>query len=320
MGRRRKRKGLPIHGWLAIHKEPGLSSSQIVERVIRTTKANKAGHGGTLDPFSEGLLPIALGEATKTSGMVLNGDKSYRCWLKFGQETDSGDLTGEIVHEGGSIPSQADLEAVLPRFVGEIEQIPPAFSALRVDGERAYKKARRGEEVQLAARCVKIDRLELVGFEEDTAILDVACGKGTYIRSLGVDIARALGSLGHLTRLLRTGTMGFGLNDAVTLDQLRETCSEGRLQEILYPVDRVLDDIPALRMTGNAWYHLRQGQEVEVEDATTPAGMVRLQDPEGRFGLLGEISATADLQGQRRIKPTRLFHLDKPPGSDQTAQ
>ncbi|ABK46209.1 tRNA pseudouridine synthase B [Magnetococcus marinus MC-1] len=319
MGRRR-RKGVVIHGWLAIHKEPGLSSSQVVERVIRTTKANKAGHGGTLDPFSEGVLPIALGEATKTSGMVLNGDKSYRCWLKFGQETDSGDLTGVLLEEQGRVPSEAELRAVLPQFMGEIEQVPPVFSALRVDGERAYKRARRGEEVQLASRRVRIDRLELVGFEADTAVLDVACGKGTYIRSLGVDIARALHSRAHLVRLLRTGTMGFGLNDAVTLEQLREACSEGRLQEILYPVDRVLDDIPALRMTGNAWYRLRQGQEVEVEDAATPAGMVRLQDPDGQFGLLGEISAQADLQGLRRIKPTRLFHLDETPGSDPTAQ
>nr|CRH07742.1 tRNA pseudouridine synthase B (tRNA pseudouridine 55 synthase) (Psi55 synthase) (tRNA-uridine isomerase) (tRNA pseudouridylate synthase) [Candidatus Magnetococcus massalia] len=315
MGRRRRNRGIPINGWLAIYKEPGLTSRQVVERVQRTTQAAKAGHGGTLDPFAEGVLPIALGEATKTTGMVLEGDKGYRCWVSFGRATDTGDPTGEVIAEDGKIPSQAALEEILPQFTGEISQIPPKYSALRVDGERAYKKARRGEEVKIDPRQVTIHQLELVSFEQEIAVLDVKCSKGTYIRTLASDIAEAVGCKAHLIRLLRQHTLGFDADSAVTLESLRSHVEAQKLNEVLHPVDRVLDDIPALRLTPDAWYHLKQGQVVTVEQGQaiqTYQGTVRVQNPAGHFGALGELlAADPDHPNSRLVKPVRLFHLEE---------
>ncbi len=309
MGRRR-RKGLPIHGWLAIDKEAGMTSTKVVELVRRITKAAKAGHGGTLDPFSQGVLPIALGEATKTLAMVLEGDKSYRCWVRFGSETDTGDPTGTVTATGGPPPERQALLDALAAFLGEQEQIPPAFSAIHIDGERAYDRARRGEKVEMPPRQVIFHELTLEEYEDGLAQIAVSCGKGTYMRALARDLGRHLNCPAHLERLLRTKTLGFGLNDCVTLDKLAQGVREERLNEILYPVDRVLDDIPALRLRVDVWHKMVNGQSAWV-DATgcEDAQMVRIFTPDGDFGAVGTLSAASKNQTRRLCKPKRLFHL-----------
>ncbi|MBF0177031.1 MAG: tRNA pseudouridine(55) synthase TruB [Magnetococcales bacterium] len=294
-------------GWLAIDKPAGMSSFGVVSAVRRITGAAKAGHGGTLDPFAEGLLPVALGEATKTLAMVLAGDKKYRCWIRFGAETDTGDLQGQVVARDDRWPDPLALTEALRHFVGAIEQIPPAYSALHVDGERAYARARRGEAVVMAPRPVHIHHLELENYAEGVAILAVHCGKGTYMRSLARDLARHVGCLGHLERLLRTWTLGFTMQEAVTLDQLAEKVAEGGLPKILLPVDRVLDDIPVLRLRADAWHRIRNGQAVRVPAATSPIGTVRLLTPAGQFGAIGVVETMADAAEECLCRPQRLF-------------
>ncbi|MBF0460810.1 MAG: tRNA pseudouridine(55) synthase TruB [Magnetococcales bacterium] len=244
---RGRNKGREINGWLVMHKPAGITSAHAVAIVKRITQAAKVGHGGTLDPFSEGLLPMALGKATKLLTQVLGGDKAYRCWIQFGAETDSGDPTGQVTEQTTCLPDRATLEAALLQFLGPQEQVPPAYSAIHVDGVRAYELARRGETVVLPARPVVIHALHLAAYEDGVAQVDVRCGKGTYMRSLARDLGRQVGSLAHLSRLLRTETLGFSLTDGITLDQLADAVAQGRLEEVLLPMDRVLDDIPASR-------------------------------------------------------------------------
>ncbi|MEO5338938.1 MAG: tRNA pseudouridine(55) synthase TruB [Magnetococcus sp. MYC-9] len=244
---RGQRKGVELNGWLVIHKPTGISSAHAVAVVKRLTRAAKVGHGGTLDPFSEGVLPMALGRATKRIASVLGGDKAYHCWIRFGWETDSGDPTGQVTEQTEIVPERAALEAILPQFTGQQQQIPPAYSAIHVGGVRAYELARRGEPVVLEPRTVQIHSVRLEAYQEGLAELSVWCGKGTYMRSLARDLGRRLGSLAHLQGLLRTATLGFSLQDAITLEQLSAAVGEGRLEELLLPVDRVLDDIPASR-------------------------------------------------------------------------
>jgi tRNA pseudouridine55 synthase len=306
----RRRKGLPINGWLAIHKEVGMASTRVVEAVRRITKAAKAGHGGTLDPFSEGLLPVALGEATKTLAMVLEGDKAYRCWVRFGSETDSGDPTGTITQDGGIPPEHSALQEALKTFLGEQDQVPPVYSAIHIDGERAYERARRGETVEMPTRRVIFHELTLEDYSDGLAQIAVKCGKGTYMRALARDLGRYLECPAHLEKLLRTSTLGFALNDGVSLDKLAEAVHDDRLNELLYPVDRVLDDIPALRLRVEVWHKIVNGQSAWV-DAVGCEGtdMVRLLTPEGVFGAVGTLSKASTKDSRRLCKPKRLFHL-----------
>lgn len=302
-----------MHGWIAYHKEAGALSTQVVNRVRRLTGAAKAGHGGTLDPFAEGLLPMALGEATKALGMVLEGDKAYRAWVALGSETDSGDLTGQVIQSGGEIPDAAAVAAALAGFVGEIDQVPPSHSALWVDGQRAYDRVRRGEEVILPARKVRVDQLTLLGYDQGVAEIDVRCGKGTYVRALARDLGRCLGCGGHLRRLLRTETMGFTLADAVDYATLSMAVAAGRLATLVFPPDRVLADIPVLRLDVESWRKIGNGQRVAVPGSGERAGAgmiipspgpVRLLTPEGRFVGLGVVETTP---GGCTIHPKRLF-------------
>ncbi|MBF0447350.1 MAG: tRNA pseudouridine(55) synthase TruB [Magnetococcales bacterium] len=307
---RRGRKGLPIHGWLAIHKEVGVTSTRVVEAVRIITKADKAGHGGTLDPFSEGLLPIALGEATKTLAMVLEGDKAYRCWVRFGSETDTGDPTGTVTVSGGTPPELEILDQALPHFLGEQDQVPPVYSAIHVDGERAHERVRRGETVEMPTRRVVIHELKLESYEAGLAQIAVRCGKGTYMRALARDLGRFLQCPAHLERLLRTDTLGFKLEDGVTLDTLADAVRDGRLNELLYPVDRVLDDIPALRLRVEVWHKIANGQSTWIDaEGCEQAEMVRLFTPEGEFGAVGVLSPASPASPRRLCKPKRLFHL-----------
>jgi len=260
-----------VHGWLIIDKPVGPGSTRIVSAVKRALREGfyprmKVGHGGTLDPLASGVLPIALGEATKLSGRMLGADKVYDFTIRFGEETDTLDLEGEVVARSDRRPTRAELEAVMPRFTFEIQQVPPAYSALMVDGQRAYDLARAGKPVALASRKVSIRELTLRhsreqgndGLEEITVSATVS--KGTYIRSLARDIAHALDSVGYVTMLRRTRAGPFGLEGAISLDKLGELAKARDLEQALLPLTAGLDDIPALPVTPDQARALREGR------------------------------------------------------------
>ena len=279
-------------GWLILDKPRGLGSTQAVAAVKRNLRQAgfgkvKVGHGGTLDPLAEGVLPIALGEATKLCGRMLDSDKIYDFTIEFGSETDTLDTEGQVVRTSGRRPPLAAIAAVLEHFTGAIEQIPPAYSALKVDGERAYDRARAGEEVELRARQVTIhslamahegDRLPLRstfattagrpdGFDPqaplelaDSVTLEANVSKGTYIRSLGRDIAHALGTVGHITFLRRTKAGPFTENQAISLDKLNAIGQGARLEDHLLPLEAGLDGIPALPLDPESAQAARQGR------------------------------------------------------------
>jgi len=264
----RKRKGVPIHGWVIIDKPQGMTSTQVVGAVRRATSAAKLGHGGTLDPMATGILPIALGEATKTVNYAMDGAKSYQFTVKWGEETDSADAEGDIIKTCDVRPSEDAIGKALPQFVGNIEQVPPIFSAIKINGKRAYDLARKGEEVEIKSRTVRIDRLELIDvIDNDHALFEVDCGKGTYVRSIGRDLARVLGTCGHLCQLRRTKVGSFGLEVAISLDKLGALINSAPAETWLRPVSTVLDDIPALALTSDEARAMRQGQAISLLQA-----------------------------------------------------
>jgi len=260
-----------MNGWIIIDKPVGPGSTQVVSAVKRALREGgyakaKVGHGGTLDPLASGVLPVALGEATKLSGRMLDADKAYDFTVAFGAETDTLDLEGRVVAESDVRPTLAQLEAVLPRFTGPILQLPPAYSALKVDGRRAYDLARAGEEVVLAERAVTVRALQRIDHagdgQRESATLACTVSKGTYIRSLARDIARALGTVGHVTMLRRSKAGPFGLDSAISLDKLAELGSARDLEQALLPLTAGLDDIPALSVTPDQARALREGRRV----------------------------------------------------------
>ncbi|MHC8507962.1 MAG: tRNA pseudouridine(55) synthase TruB [Rhodospirillales bacterium] len=263
MGRRRG--GKPISGWLVIDKPSGMTSAQVVARVRGMTGAAKAGHGGTLDPMATGVLPIALGEATKTVSYVMDGEKRYRFTLTFGEARDTDDAEGEVTEISAHRPDDAAVRAVIPRFTGVIEQVPPAYSAIKVGGRRAYDLARRNEAPELAPRPVDIKALHLTDRPgPDTAVFECVCGKGAYIRALARDMARALGSVGHVSALRRAAVGPFDEKDAISLDHAAFNPLHPALDLVLRPVETVLDDIPALALTETEAARLRNGQPVAL--------------------------------------------------------
>lgn len=260
-----KRKGERVDGWLVLDKPAGISSAKAVAIARRAFNAAKLGHGGTLDPLASGILPLAFGEATKTVSLVMDGRKTYRFTLRLGEQTSTDDAEGEIVATSALRPDDAAIRAVLPRFTGRIEQTPPVFSALKIDGRRAYELAREGQAPVLKPRPVEIFRLELVGrTNPDVADFEVDCGKGTYIRSLGRDIALALGSVGHIAALRRTRVGKFAENQAISLVKLEALGHSPARFEHLLPVETVLDDIPALAVTEEEAARLRMGQPLPM--------------------------------------------------------
>jgi tRNA pseudouridine55 synthase len=256
---------MALHGWIILDKPVGLGSTQAVSAVKRALKEagepkTKVGHGGTLDPLASGILPIALGEATKLAGRMLDATKAYDFTICFGEETDTLDLEGQIVATSDVRPSRHDIEAILARFTGRIEQVPPAFSALKVEGERAYDLARAGKEVELKSRDVTIHSLDLIDTDENSATLSATVSKGTYIRSLARDISHAVGTVGHVTMLRRTKAGPFGLDQAISLDFLQDAAKARQLTRMVLPLDAGLDDIPALPVTPEQARLLRHGQ------------------------------------------------------------
>lgn len=260
-------RGIPIHGWLVIDKPPGVSSAQVVGAVRRATGAAKAGHAGTLDPLATGVLPIALGEATKTIPYMMDGMKTYRFTVRWGEATSTGDAEGEIIAAGPSRPTPDQIRTAVAEMTGQIEQVPPAYSAIHVAGKRAYALARAGRPVDLAPRRVVIHRFVLVErSDDDHAVFDVACGKGTYIRSLARDLAAALGTCGHVSSLRRTAVGPFHETQAISLETLRSLGHSPAAFGHLLPVETVLDDIPALDLTDTEANRLRRGQPVGLTD------------------------------------------------------
>ncbi len=261
----RRRRGQPVNGWVVLDKPEGMTSTQAVSAVRRAFDAQKAGHAGTLDPVATGVLPIALGEATKTVPFAVDGDKTYRFTLRWGEATDTEDREGRVTAVSEVRPGRDAIAAVLPRFLGEITQVPPRYSAIKIDGQRAYDLARAEEVVEMAPRQVRIDRLELVALPDaDHAVFEVDCGKGTYMRSLGRDIALALGSLGHLVALRRLAVGPFTEDMAIPLDFLDHDTHGAAVYSHLLPLETALDDIPALALSEPEAARLRNGQPVSL--------------------------------------------------------
>jgi len=258
----RKRKGNPVHGWVILDKPYAAGSTAMVGKVRWLYQAQKAGHAGTLDPLATGILPIALGEATKTVPFMMDAAKSYEFTLTWGENTTTQDVEGEVIAQSDVRPSEAEILAALPDFRGHIEQVPPKFSAIKVDGKRAYDLARAGEAVTLKSRAARIDRFDLTAATQDTASFEVDCGKGTYIRSLARDLVASLGACGHVTTLRRTRVGPFTLARAFTLDALINICDRGAAEEGLCPVVTALDDIPALAVTEDDTALLKQGRAI----------------------------------------------------------
>jgi len=256
-----------VHGWLVIDKPIGPGSTQIVSAVKRALRDGgypkvKVGHGGTLDPLASGVLPVALGEATKLAGRMLDATKQYEFTVRFGEETDTLDGEGVVVETSLHRPTREEVEAVLPRFTGLIEQVPPAYSALKIGGKPAYERSRAGEQVEMKARTVTVYELRVLASSSDEATFTATVSKGTYIRSLARDIARALETVGHVTMLRRTRAGPFGLEKAISLDFLNEAVKARQFDGAVLPLRAALDDIPALPVTPGQAQLLRYGQKL----------------------------------------------------------
>ncbi len=258
----KRSKADPVHGWLILDKPAGLTSTRALGIARRLLNAAKAGHAGTLDPLATGVLPLAFGEATKTVPYLVEATKTYRFTVQWGSETTTDDVEGSVSRTSETRPQGDAIIRALPAFVGDIIQVPPAYSALKVDGERAYDLAREGEEFELAPRHARIDRIELIEAERESAILEMTCGKGTYVRAFARDLGLALGCLGHVKALSRLAVGPFSLGSAISLEKLEESAKGGAAKRLLLPLSTVLDDIPALAVTDQEATLLRQGQAI----------------------------------------------------------
>lgn len=316
MGRRKK--GDAVSGWICLDKPLDLTSTDAVSRVRRAFNAQKGGHAGTLDPLASGILPIALGEATKTVPYLMEADKTYRFTVAWGTTTATYDREGAVIAASDVRPTEAAIRAALPAFVGEIEQVPPIYSAIKVDGQRAYDLAREGVEVELKARPVRIDRCELVSATADDATLEIDCGKGTYVRALARDLAEALGACGHVSALRRTRVGKFSEENAITLEKLQELAHRGAGLETLLPVETALDDIPVLAVTTEDVFRLKQGRPIVLVPRQVEALKARLvpktiggEDASRTVSAMsdGKVVALCELRAGR-LNPTRVFHLD----------
>jgi len=298
-----------IHGWIVLDKPIGMTSTHAVAVVKRLFQAKRAGHAGTLDPLASGGLPIALGEATKTVPYVMDGRKRYRFMVCWGEERDTDDTEGRVIHTSAVRPTSEAIRELLPRFTGVIEQIPPKYSAIKVQGERAYDLARDGARVELAPRPVEIHYLSLVNQpDRDLALFEAECGKGTYVRALARDIGRILKCYGHICGLRRTLVGPFGESDMIPLEQLQALCDraasgEGSLADALLPVETALDDIPALAVTRADAARLHRGQAVLLRgrDAPNCSGTVYVT-------VAGRLLALAEI-GNGELIPKRVFNL-----------
>ncbi|HUO12242.1 MAG TPA: tRNA pseudouridine(55) synthase TruB [Caulobacteraceae bacterium] len=307
----RRRKGEAISGWVCLDKPLDVTSTQAVSRVRRAFGAQKAGHAGTLDPLATGILPIALGEATKTVPFLMDADKTYRFTVAWGRSTASFDREGAVTAASDVRPTPGEVAAALPAFKGEIEQIPPAYSAVKVDGERAYDLAREGVELDLKPRPVTIHDIQVVAAPDaDHIELELDCGKGTYVRALVRDLAVALGACAHVSALRRTRVGRFDADRAIGLEKLEEVCQTGARQEALLPVETALDDIPALAVTTEDAFRLTQGRSIVLLPRQAEALKASLVAGSRTVSVFqaGSIVALCEMRAGR-LNPTRVFHL-----------
>jgi tRNA pseudouridine55 synthase len=312
MGRRKK--GNPVHGWVILDKPQGLTSTQAVAAVRRIFDAQKAGHAGTLDPMATGILAIALGEATKTVPYAMDADKIYRFTATWGESRDSDDAEGKLTATSHKRPMADEILAMLPRFTGVLNQVPPAYSAIKVDGERAYDLARDGQEVVLEPRPVEVFEARLLAGEKDQAEFEIRCGKGTYVRSWVRDIALALGTLGHVSALRRTRLGSWEEKDAVGLDTLTPFMHSPAAFGYLRPLSTALDGIPALAVSGPDTVRIRSGNPILIRanlfakmkdgfgDGELSGLTVFLKDEEGAPVALAEIA-------EGELRPFRVFNF-----------
>jgi tRNA pseudouridine55 synthase len=303
-GPRPKREKREVNGWLVLDKPVGMTSTHAVSVVRRRFAAKRAGHAGTLDPLASGCLPIALGEATKTVPFVMEGRKTYAFTVRWGEERDTDDAEGKVVATSPARPAADAIRALLPRFIGTILQVPPRFSALKVEGERAYDLARDGQAVELAPRRVEVHRLELLATpDSEDSVFAAECGKGTYVRSLARDLGRTLGCLGHVAALRRTSVGPFAEDRAVRLDSLPETPESPASPALLLPVAAGLADLPSLTVSRADAGRLARGQAVLLRGRDAPL----LQGWAAVFtqgALVGLVEAE-----KGELRPRRIFNL-----------
>ena len=304
-----RREKRDVHGWVILDKPVGMTSTHAVAVIKRIFKARRAGHAGTLDPLASGLLPLALGEATKTVPFVMDGRKRYRFTVRWGEERDTDDAEGKVIGTSTERPTIEAINACLPAFTGTISQVPPKFSAIKIEGERAYDLARSGQDVVIEARPVDIHGLTLVDAPDaDTAVFEAECGKGTYVRALARDMGRVLGCLGHVTALRRAVVGSFTEADMISLEQLEALChrvaaGEGSLADALLPVETALDDIPALAVNQADAARLKRGQAVLLRGRDAPIFRGTVQ-----VTTSGELIALAEVD-RGEIIPKRVFNL-----------
>lgn len=308
-----KRKGDSVHGWLVLNKPPGVTSTKALAIARRLLNANKAGHAGTLDPLADGVLPLAFGEATKTVPYLVDARKAYRFTVGWGAETATDDREGDVTRRSDLRPPAEAIIRALPQFIGVILQTPPAFSAVKVDGERAYDLARDGEDVQLQPRPTHIHRLELLEASGAQAVFEMTCGKGTYVRAFARDLGRVLGCLGHVTALTRLAVGPFSLKSAISLEMLEESAKDGAAKRLLMPLATALDDIPALAVTDQEASSLRLGQAIlargrvslraEAVEGDAPLGVPVYCRSRG-----GDPVAIATFE-RGELRPSRVFNF-----------
>ena len=307
--KQKKRHKRDVHGWIVLDKPVGMTSTHAVSVIKHLFTAKRAGHAGTLDPLASGCLPVALGEATKTVPFVVDSRKAYVFTICWGEERDTDDAEGRVTATSEVRPDAAAIRALLPRFTGTIEQVPPRFSAIKIAGERAYDLAREGETVEIAPRAVTVHRLDLAETPgPDHAVLTAECGKGTYVRALARDLGRMLGAFGHVCALRRSRVGPFGEREMISLERLESLChraaaGEGHLADILLPIETALDDIPALAVSPADAARLHRGQAVLLRgrDAAVFRGVVQVASG-------GQVVAIAEVD-RGEIIPRRVFNL-----------
>jgi tRNA pseudouridine55 synthase len=307
----RKHKGDRVHGWLIVDKPIGITSSFVVGKVKRLFNAAKAGHGGTLDPMASGILPVAFGEATKTVSYVMDGIKVYEFTVRWGESRTTDDREGEVAQTNDVRPGEASIKEALKSFVGDIKQVPPIYSAIKVEGKRAYDLARNDISFELKPRIIHIERFELIDMpDSDHATFEVVAGKGSYMRGLARDLALELGTFGHVSALRRLKVGPFDEKVAISLDILETLGHSAPLVDQLLAVETALDDIPALALTEEEARNLRQGRAISVLPVVNRSSLKKV-DPDTVYCALadGKLVALTKIVGGE-IRPLRVLNLE----------
>ena len=306
----RRPKGESIHGWLVVDKPRGLSSNAVVGRVRRLFRAAKAGHGGTLDPLATGILPVAFGEATKTVSYIMNGEKAYQFTIRWGESRATDDAEGEITSISDVRPNYAQIVYALNSFIGDIEQVPPVYSAIKVGGKRAYDLARSNIEVKLKPRKIHVKRFELIDApDRDHATFQVVCGKGSYMRGLARDLSLKLGTVGYISALRRLKVGPFNEKNAISLDKLETIRHSAPLADHLLAVETALDDIPALAITDTEARNLQLGRTISILPVANRSSL-KTVDPDAVYCAMssGKLVALTKVVGGE-IRPLRVMNM-----------